>query len=276
MATEGDSTSSGRRVSESYSWDAGAAAAAQCRPDAAACQIRRGGRARRSARLRTKQPPPAACRPAEIGPRLPAGEHYIDWTGSALYWNSQVEQAAKVRRVAGSASRRMSSPARAQPPVCARSQKRSLLTACPHAPPAPRQELQASVFGNPHSCNPSSARTERAVEELRLRVLRFLGADPAEYDVSEMEDGRRAAPLRAELGAWCGVCPAIADMRVAHRRRCPTCPRAASWCGRGRARALCTSWGRPSVSAPAPASRTWSGVRMLPACRARVRAPNCS
>ena len=45
------------------------------------------------------------------------------------------------------------------------------------------QELQADVFGNPHSCNPSSARTERAVEALRTAVLRYLGADPAVYDV---------------------------------------------------------------------------------------------
>ena len=32
----------------------------------------------------------------EIAPRLPQGEHYLDFTGSSLYWNSQVEAAMKV------------------------------------------------------------------------------------------------------------------------------------------------------------------------------------
>ena len=37
------------------------------------------------------------------------------------------------------------------------------------------QELESAAFGNPHSTNPSSLRTERLVEDLRRRVLRFLG-----------------------------------------------------------------------------------------------------
>ena len=45
------------------------------------------------------------------------------------------------------------------------------------------QELESGAFGNPHSSNPSSARTEAAVEAVRARLLAFLGADPEEYDV---------------------------------------------------------------------------------------------
>lgn len=36
----------------------------------------------------------------EIGTRLPPDEHYIDFTGSSLYWNSQVEGAMRVRSAA--------------------------------------------------------------------------------------------------------------------------------------------------------------------------------
>lgn len=39
------------------------------------------------------------------------------------------------------------------------------------------------MFGNPHSANPSSLRTEGRVEALRARLLHFLGADPEVYDV---------------------------------------------------------------------------------------------
>ena len=125
-----------------------------------------------------------ACPPAqEIAPRIPATEHYLDYTGSGLYWNSQVAAAVK--------------------------------------------ELQSAVYGNPHSTNPSSLRTEALVEQVRggwarargeqgcggrprqarrsavvvhltptslphdnspLQVrsllLDFFGADPAQYDVS--------------------------------------------------------------------------------------------
>ena len=45
------------------------------------------------------------------------------------------------------------------------------------------QELESGAFGNPHSSNPSSARTEAAVEAVRARLLAFLGADPEEYEV---------------------------------------------------------------------------------------------
>lgn len=63
-----------------------------------------------------------------------------------------------------------------------------------YAPPplllrAPMQELQAAVFGNPHSSNPSSLRTEARVEELRRRVLDFFGADPSIYDVRRAGEG---------------------------------------------------------------------------------------
>ena len=93
------------------------------------------------------RPPPDASRrrttPAplqEIAPRIPATEHYLDYTGASLYWNSQIAAAAK--------------------------------------------ELQASIFGNPHSTNPSSMRTEAIVEQVRSQILEFFGADPEQYDVS--------------------------------------------------------------------------------------------
>lgn len=123
----------------------------------------------------------AASSLQEIGPRLPPGEHYLDFTGSSLYWKSQIEAALKARHGLVACQDRAASaeaapePLRPPPPL-------------PPQHPLPSslllQELEAAVFGNPHSCNPSSVRTEQAVEALRERVLRFLGADPALYDVS--------------------------------------------------------------------------------------------
>ncbi|PRW20464.1 Molybdenum cofactor sulfurase [Chlorella sorokiniana] len=90
----------------------------------------------------------------EIGTRLPPDEHYIDFTGSSLYWNSQVEGAMR--------------------------------------------ELQTAVFGNPHSSNPSSLRTEARVEELRRRVLDFFGADPSIYDIVWTRSGTGALHILGE------------------------------------------------------------------------------
>jgi molybdenum cofactor sulfurtransferase len=43
--------------------------------------------------------------------------------------------------------------------------------------------LTSSVFGNPHSRNPTSLAATRMVDEVRQRLLRFFNADPAEYEV---------------------------------------------------------------------------------------------
>ena len=43
--------------------------------------------------------------------------------------------------------------------------------------------LQAGVFGNPHSSNPTSAASTALVERARAAVLAFFGASPAEYVV---------------------------------------------------------------------------------------------
>ena len=45
------------------------------------------------------------------------------------------------------------------------------------------QLLQSSVFGNPHSRNPSSQAATRVVEGVRERVLVFFDADPSEYEL---------------------------------------------------------------------------------------------
>jgi molybdenum cofactor sulfurtransferase len=43
--------------------------------------------------------------------------------------------------------------------------------------------LRQNVFGNPHSSNPTSQAATQYVEHAREYVLKFFGADPAEYDV---------------------------------------------------------------------------------------------
>ncbi|KAI5779481.1 pyridoxal phosphate-dependent transferase [Geopyxis carbonaria] len=44
-------------------------------------------------------------------------------------------------------------------------------------------DLCSNMYGNPHSLSPSAQASEIKVEGLRLRVLKFLGADPDEYDI---------------------------------------------------------------------------------------------
>ncbi|KAL4427707.1 hypothetical protein ABPG75_001796 [Micractinium tetrahymenae] len=94
----------------------------------------------------------------EIAPRMPPGETYLDYTGSTLYLNSQLEAALK--------------------------------------------ELEAGIYGNPHSINPSSLRTEGSVEALRARVLEFLGADPEVYDVVWTRSGTGALRELGETFPW--------------------------------------------------------------------------
>ncbi len=46
---------------------------------------------------------------------------------------------------------------------------------------AHQKQLKASVFGNPHSFNPTSSVSTRLVEQARASVLRFFNASPDEY-----------------------------------------------------------------------------------------------
>ncbi len=48
------------------------------------------------------------------------------------------------------------------------------------------EELRGSMFGNPHSANPSSHLSSEKVEEVRDLVLKYFKADPAEYQVGPL------------------------------------------------------------------------------------------
>jgi molybdenum cofactor sulfurtransferase len=98
---------------------------------------------------------------AEIAPRMEdaaKAEHYLDYTGAALYLNCQVDAAAA--------------------------------------------ELKSALFGNPHSSNPSSSRSDAAIESVRAQVLDWLGADPAEYQVVFTASATAAAKLVGEAFPW--------------------------------------------------------------------------
>ncbi|ATL25657.1 aminotransferase class V-fold PLP-dependent enzyme [Streptomyces formicae] len=58
--------------------------------------------------------------------------------------------------------------------------------------------LTGQVFGNPHTESPASTASTDLVEEARLRVLRFLDADPAEYTVVFTANASQAVKLVAE------------------------------------------------------------------------------
>ncbi|KAK4128762.1 PLP-dependent transferase [Parathielavia appendiculata] len=45
------------------------------------------------------------------------------------------------------------------------------------------KEMTANLFGNPHSASASSQLSTARIEDIRLRVLRFFSADPAEFDL---------------------------------------------------------------------------------------------
>lgn len=145
---------------------------------------------------------------------MPPGETYLDYTGSTLYWNSQLEATFKVRVPLPGRRRSMlasthiwcsvhqlvhlvssirlpllsqgSAAACCSDHACSASSSMCFRMAAPghraSTPPLP-QDLEAGVYGNPHSENPSSLRTEGRVEALRTRLLEFLGADPDVYDV---------------------------------------------------------------------------------------------
>jgi molybdenum cofactor sulfurtransferase len=45
------------------------------------------------------------------------------------------------------------------------------------------KDMTSNLFGNPHSVSASSQLSTARIEDIRLRVLRFFSADPAEFDV---------------------------------------------------------------------------------------------
>lgn len=61
-----------------------------------------------------------------------------------------------------------------------------------------QQLLDANVFGNPHSSNPTSQASTRLVDGTRRRVLDFFNADPAEYDVIFTQNASGALKLVGE------------------------------------------------------------------------------
>ena len=63
-------------------------------------------------------------------------------------------------------------------------------------------ELTSTLFGNPHSANPSSSRSEAAIEAARARVLEWVCADPADYQVVFTACATAAAKLVGEAFPW--------------------------------------------------------------------------
>lgn len=60
------------------------------------------------------------------------------------------------------------------------------------------RRLRGEVLGNPHSENPASRESTARLDRARMRVLAFLRADPAEYDVVFTANASAALRLVAE------------------------------------------------------------------------------
>ncbi|KAI9784002.1 MAG: hypothetical protein M1839_002947 [Geoglossum umbratile] len=58
--------------------------------------------------------------------------------------------------------------------------------------------MTGSLFGNPHSASAASQLTTRRVEDIRLRVLQFFGADPEEFDVVFVQNATAGVKLVVE------------------------------------------------------------------------------
>lgn len=67
------------------------------------------------------------------------------------------------------------------------------------------RHLASAVYGNPHSRGPVAELTRDAVEEIRARILRFFGADPAEYAVVFTAGATAALKMVGELLPWGGI-----------------------------------------------------------------------
>ncbi|KAI6887709.1 PLP-dependent transferase [Hortaea werneckii] len=71
-------------------------------------------------------------------------------------------------------------------------------------------EMMGSLFGNPHSVSPSSQRSTQMIEDTRLQLLSFCGADPDDFDVVFTANSTAAIKLVMEAfreqdaGFWYG------------------------------------------------------------------------
>ncbi|KAI9756593.1 MAG: mRNA splicing protein prp28 [Chaenotheca gracillima] len=60
------------------------------------------------------------------------------------------------------------------------------------------QSMLKNLLGNPHSGSPSSQRSSRQIDDIRLRVLQFFNADPEDFDVVFVANATAAAKLVVE------------------------------------------------------------------------------
>ncbi|KAL8370631.1 hypothetical protein RB595_000822 [Gaeumannomyces hyphopodioides] len=60
------------------------------------------------------------------------------------------------------------------------------------------RDLASNLYGNPHSASSSSQRSTSRIEDVRLRALQFLGADPAQFDLVFTANATSATKLVAE------------------------------------------------------------------------------
>lgn len=65
------------------------------------------------------------------------------------------------------------------------------------------KRLVETVYGNPHSVNPTSAATTQAIEQTRARILAFVNASPTEYTVIFTPNATGAARLVGEAYPFC-------------------------------------------------------------------------
>ena len=59
-------------------------------------------------------------------------------------------------------------------------------------------DLSANLYGNPHSASLSSQKSTLAIEDVRLRLLRFCGADPEDFDLVFTANATAGVKLVAE------------------------------------------------------------------------------
>lgn len=60
------------------------------------------------------------------------------------------------------------------------------------------KDLTENLYGNPHSASASSQLSSRRIDDVRLQVLRFFNADPAEFDVVFVANATAAIKLVAD------------------------------------------------------------------------------
>lgn len=60
------------------------------------------------------------------------------------------------------------------------------------------RRMTSGLYGNPHSANEPAARSGRAVDAVREQALRFLGADPAQFDLVFVANATAAVKLVAD------------------------------------------------------------------------------